>query len=97
MEILSRAVAKRLGLAWRPLLVRHGGNEQKKSRSRTARFRNMQNAYRVKRNAHLAGKRILLLDDVVASGATLSSAMRALRRAGARRITVAVLGYTVKE
>ncbi len=95
MALLSRAVAEKLGLAWRPLLVRRGGQEQKKSVSRTARFHNMQNAYRLKGKEDLTGRRILLLDDVLASGATLSSAMRALRRAGARRITVAILGYTL--
>ncbi len=95
MELLSRAVALRLGLAWQPLLVRHGGQEQKKSVSRTARFRNMKNAYRLRSGVDPGGRRILLLDDVVASGATLSSAMRTLRRAGARKITVAVLGYTL--
>ena len=92
MAILSRAVAARLGLAWQPLLVRRGGREQKKSLSRTARFRNMQNAYRIKGEIDLKERRILLLDDVVASGATLASAMRALRHAGGRRITVATLG-----
>ncbi|MBQ2719868.1 MAG: phosphoribosyltransferase, partial [Clostridia bacterium] len=41
------------------------------------------------------GCRILLLDDVTASGATLVSAVRALRRAGYRSITVAVLGCRI--
>ncbi len=95
MALLSCAVAKELGLLWQPLLVRHGGREQKKRESRTARFLNMRSAYSPIEGAALTGRRILLLDDVTASGATLSSAMRALRRAGARRITVAVLGYTL--
>ena len=97
MELLARATAKTLHVPFRPLLLRRGGGEQKALRTRRDRFFNMKDAYTVREGCESAAKgcRILLLDDVTASGATLVSAVRALRRAGYRSITVAVLGCRI--
>ena len=95
MAYLSRAVADKLGAEWRPLLSRREGQEQKKSASRHARLANMRNAYTYVGGAGLSGYHIVLLDDVTTSGATLWSAARTLRRAGARDLTPAVLGATL--
>lgn len=95
MALLSRAVAKELSAEWRPLLSRRNGGEQKKRLTRYERFLNMRNAYSYIGKEELGGCRILLLDDVTTSGATLLFALRTLRRAGARGVTVGVLGATV--
>lgn len=95
MAYLSRAVADRLGLSWRPLLSRRDGGEQKKKLTRSARLANMKNAYTYVGEERLDGYHILLLDDVTTSGATLLAAARTLRRAGARDLTPAVLGATL--
>ncbi len=93
MELLARATAKELGIPFVPLLSRHGGKEQKRLRAKHDRFSNMKDAYTVNRGREAEGHRqVILLDDVTASGATLIAAVRALRRAGYKRITVAVLG-----
>ena len=54
----------------------------------------MKDAYRYVGKGDLQGKHILLLDDLMTSGATLKTAARTLRRAGAKRITAAVLAIT---
>ncbi len=96
MELLAHAVADRLSLPVARLLSRTEGREQKKLGGREARFRNMKDAYApVFTPAEVAGREILLLDDITTSGATLTAAVRALRRGGARRIRVAVLGCTL--
>ena len=94
MAYLSRAVADRLGVPCRSLLSRHGGKEQKKQGTVKERQRNMKDAYRYVGKGDLQGKHILLLDDLMTSGATLKTAARTLRRAGAKRITAAVLAIT---
>ncbi len=94
MKYLSRAVARKLGAEWRPLLARHGGGEQKKRTTKGERMRNMKNAYSYIGKGDLAGCQVILLDDVATSGATLMFASRLLRRAGAKRVTAAVLGST---
>jgi predicted amidophosphoribosyltransferase len=52
---------------------------------------------RPSRAGHVEGKRVLLIDDVLTTGATLSACTRALKRAGARHVDVLVLARVVRE
>jgi len=58
---------------------------------RDARFANLAGALQLRAGRQVAGRRILLVDDVMTSGATLSVATLALQAAGAARVDVAVL------
>ena len=53
---------------------------------REARRRNAAGAYRVRDNARVAGKHILLADDIVTTGETLQECARVLRAAGAASV-----------
>ena len=55
------------------------------------RFTNVRRAFRARRSQRFNSRHVLLVDDVLTTGATCSEAARALRAAGAARITVAVL------
>lgn len=88
-EVLARATAARLGRPCRPLLVRAGGGPQT-GRSREERRRGPSFAAR----AGAAGARLLLVDDVVTSGATLTAAASALRSAGAVSVLAVAAGRT---
>ncbi len=59
--------------------------------SRTRRLENVHEAFRALRHTDLPGARVLLIDDVLTTGATASEAAKTLRRAGATEVTVAVL------
>ena len=63
---------------------------------RTERLRNMQGAFAVEplRAATLRGQRVVLVDDVMTSGASLHAAAQALRQAGATHITAVVFART---
>lgn len=60
---------------------------------RAERFANLDGAIGIKRGRAgvLAGRPVLLIDDVMASGATLAACAAALEQAGPSRIDVAVL------
>ena len=85
-----------LALALRPFLadvdrspvkaVLHSANRGKSQHvlSRTARLQNARQQFSVKKN--LDGTRILLIDDVMTTGATMENAAKALREAGALRV-----------
>jgi len=57
----------------------------------TRRFRNMRGAFRVRRPNLVHGARVLLVDDVLTTGATCSEASKMLKQAGAAMVAVAVV------
>ena len=61
-----------------------------------ARRRNVLGAFQVPHPDKVKGKRVLLLDDVLTTGATVQACSRALKRAGATRVHVLVLARVVK-
>ena len=65
--------------------------------SRTQRALNMQGAFKVdgERRLSVDGRAVILVDDVLTSGATLNAAARALLRAGARRVDALVFARVV--
>ena len=64
--------------------------------SAKARRRNVVGAFRVPDPARVRGQNILLVDDVLTTGATAESCARALKRAGAARVQVLALARVVK-
>jgi ComF family protein len=62
--------------------------------SQRGRFRNMRGVMQVRRGYRLDAPRVLVVDDILTTGATCSEAARALKRAGAAQVTVAVVGRT---
>ena len=56
-----------------------------------ARRANVLGAYRLRPGAAVEGKRILLVDDVITTGATISECARILRTVGAREVVCATL------
>lgn len=92
-ELLGRAVAAELGLPLAiDLLVRiDSAPPQSTLPDRAARKQNVQGCFRVARPELAARRKILLIDDVTTSGATLAEAASVLRRAGALRVAAAVV------
>jgi ComF family protein len=63
--------------------------------SRTQRAENVQGAFRIAESAVVRDLNVVLVDDVLTSGATANAASRALLRAGARRVDVLVFARVV--
>jgi ComF family protein len=90
---IARPLAARLGVAYRPdLLVRRSGESQA-GRSGAGRKRNVAGAFAAPERAKskIEGRRILLIDDVMTTGATAEACAKALLKAGAAAVDVAVV------
>lgn len=91
----ARRMAKELGLAFCPLFY-HRKSKEQKHLSVFERAANAKNTYGVlKKNSHLIrGRRVVLYDDVMTSGATASVCASLLKRAGASEVIVLTFAKT---
>lgn len=92
--LLAQEVARLTGLPFRPLhLVRTRRTRPQPGLSRRERETNVRGAFEVpaKRATEIDGRSVLLIDDVVTTGATVGACARALKAAGARRVDVLAL------
>ncbi len=89
---VARGLAGRLGLPcrrWWLRRVRH--TPPQTAQTAAGRKENVKGAFAVRTGAALRGCRVLLVDDVMTTGATSGEAARVLRAAGAAAVAVAVL------
>jgi ComF family protein len=87
--ILAKQVSRRLGIPVEEGAVRRVG----RSRSQTTlspeeRLENVRGVFRVRRGERLRGKRVVLVDDVLTTGATTAELTSVLREAGAREVLI---------
>ncbi len=90
-ELLARAVARRYGARPVNAVRRKRSTAAQAGLSNAKRRSNVAGAFVVRRTAALDGRRVLLVDDVMTTGATLGSCAAALKRAGARYVAVLTL------
>ena len=87
VELLAEFVGKELGMQPEKLLNKIRNNPPQSGISGEAERRaNVLGAYRVTDPEMVRGKRILILDDVITTGATVSEAARMLLTAGAKQV-----------
>ena len=91
-DLIGRPLARRLKVAYRPLLlVRKKPRPDKQILSLEERWSSVRGAFATRPGSQVDKLRVLLVDDVMTTGATLDACARALREAGAK----SVIGLTV--
>ena len=88
MEQVARIVADELGLPLVDALAKHGSADQR-SFGRQGRLEQARGAYEVV--AEVNGRSLLLLDDVITTGATVNAAAEALLARGASQVAALAL------
>jgi ComF family protein len=83
-----------VGADW---LLRRRRTPSQGKRNALGRRRNVAGAFALRRGCEVAGKRILLIDDVFTTGATVEACARVLLHAGAAQVDVLTLARTVRE
>lgn len=86
-RLIAEEIAAKTGLPCRQLLQKIKNNSaQSLTRDAKQRRENVAGVYALDDGADVSGLRILLVDDVVTTGATMSEAARILRKAGAKSV-----------
>ena len=97
VELIARAVGRELGMTPAPLLtkIRHN-RPQSGIHGMPQRRANVLGVYRELDREAIAGKRILLLDDILTTGATAGECARVLLTAGAKEVHCAAVAAARK-
>ena len=77
------------------ILLRVKDTESQTHKTRTERVNNMAGAFKIAKNVSLAGKHILICDDVLTTGATLEACALALMAEESVKISIATVGIAV--
>ncbi len=95
---LGRAIASKTGMPFLPdNLVRSKATEQQVGLTRNQRTENVRGAFKVPVHSQISisGRRILLIDDVLTTGATANAASKALLKAGAEQVNMLTFSQVV--
>ena len=94
MKLCAMAVARRMRLRCLPLLKRRGGAHEQKQLGRRDRVKNAMTSIYCGERYKLCGKTIILLDDIVTTGASLNACEELLYDKGAKLIVAVALAAT---
>ena len=94
VEILCRRLSGMLGVPYVRALRMTRRIPSQRGLSHTARFLNVRGAFAVRARVSVQGRRVVLVDDVMTTGATASECARTLKRAGAAAVEVVVVAKT---
>ncbi len=89
--LIAKRLAKKLQLRNMPVLKRTRRTHQQMRLTAAQRRKNPLNAFAVRSGIDIAGKNVLLVDDVMTTGGTIMECARMLRKAGAKKIFVGVI------
>ena len=95
-ELLGRGVASRLGLPYAAYLAKVRENELQHLLSKAERRENVREAFSIVPDQDPAGKKLLLVDDIVTTGATLAECAGVLYEGGAAEVLCLTAARTAR-
>ncbi|TAH18495.1 MAG: ComF family protein [Cytophagales bacterium] len=91
-DSIARGMAEGLSVAWDSgILVRQKANVSQTRKDRVERWENVANIFYITKPEKVKGKNILLIDDVITTGATLEACGLPLQNAGCQSLSIAGL------
>ena len=94
-EIIAKEVAETLGAEFRvDVLEKIQNNDSQTRKGRIDRWENATNSYRLKATEDLTNKHILIIDDVITTGATIEACCEVILKQFDVKISIAAAAYT---
>ena len=91
-ELIAKELSKLTGIPFSKLLFKHAKNKvQSTLSSKQEREENVRGVFKARTGSDPRGKNILLVDDIITTGATVSECAAVLRNAGAASVSVCAL------
>ena len=84
--LLAQLLARKILIPMNPALERIRYTTTQTALDRSERMKNLHGAFRLRRNRDVRNSRVLLVDDVLTTGSTLSECARVLKKAGAAQV-----------
>lgn len=95
-ELLCTELQKISGLIYEPrILEKIKETATQKSLDRERRLRNLENSFSLNKKFSVKEKNILLIDDVITTGATANACAKLLKSAGAKKVYIATLARVI--
>ena len=90
--LIAKQIALCLNIPYKNfILIKKKNNKKQSTLSISNRKRNVQGVYSVWQKEKIRGKNVLLIDDILTTGATLNECSRILKENGAKRVIVGVI------
>ncbi len=96
-EIMAKLCAENLGCRFERLLTRSSGGKQQKELDSSARIENAKRTFELKRTDFSKKSTIVIVDDIVTTGASLSACVALLKNAGVENIVCLTVAQTNKK
>ena len=95
-DLFAQGIAEALGTQWQPnVLVRSDFTTSQTKKGRIERWENVKDLFTLNKGFSIEGKNILLVDDVITTGATLEACATALLQANGATVSVATIAMAL--
>jgi ComF family protein len=93
-DLLAEGLSESLNVDWSPnVLVRVEEKTSQTNKSRIERWENVKTIYKLNEPEAVYGKKVLIVDDVMTTGATFEACAMEILEKGAKEVSVATLAY----
>lgn len=93
-ELLSKFIAKRLKIKYgKKILLKVKNNLAQSTLDMISRQKNVMNVYKINSKSNMKGKKIILVDDIYTTGATVNECAKILKQNGVQEVVVITVAY----
>lgn len=93
---LCKEVSKLTGIPYVNAILRIGNAGQQKNKTKKERVASATSSFAPNPKLSLKGKRVIVIDDIITSGATIAACARVVRAMGAKTVHCATIGYNYR-